>query len=76
MITEDLEKLCVLKKELRAANKKYRESVKPIKDEIALLEASVRDAVLKSGHSIQVGDIKAEIMTTVVFKMRKEQVNE
>ena len=76
MITEDKERLYSLKTELRSESKKYRDSVKPLKDEIQLLEADIVKQVLEAGKTISVGGIKAEYKPTVIIRMKKEKENE
>ena len=76
MIAENMERLYALKKELKARNRKHSEEMKPLKEEIQLLEADVIEEVLKAGKTIQIGNLRAEYIPTVRIKMKKEQNNE
>lgn len=72
MITDDMERLYSLKQSLRKKRHEFNESVKPLKDEITVLEASITEEVLKARKTVQVGAFKAEYKPVVVFKMKKE----
>ena len=74
MITEDMQRLYALKKELKSKNKKHNDEVKPLKDQIHLLEADIIEEVLKAGKTIQVENIRAEYVPTVKIKIKKAQV--
>ncbi len=76
MIADDMNRYCYLKSELKTEQKAYREKTKPIRDEMDLLKASITDAVLKAGKTIQIGDVKAEFVPTVVIKTKKVQESE
>lgn len=76
MLEEEMERYKVLKDELKNQQKAYRERTKPMRDELDLLKASITDAVLKAGRTIQIGDVKAEFVPTVVIKTKKIQEGE
>lgn len=76
MLEEEMERYKVLKDELKNEQKVYRERTKPLRDELDLLKASITDAVLKAGRTIQIGDVKAEFVPTVVIKTKKIQEGE
>ena len=73
MIFEDIERWEYLKREMRSKRKAYNNDVKPIKDEMALLEASIKDEVMKTGQTLIVGNVKVEFVPTVVIRMKKEK---
>jgi len=72
MLEDDMKRYDVLKCELSNERKAYRERIKPKKDELELLKASIVDAVLKAGKTIQFGEVKAEFVPTVVIRKVKE----
>lgn len=72
MLLDDMERLYFLKKELRAESKKYKDRVKPLRDEAKILEADIINQVLKEGKTITAGGIQAEYKPTVVIRIKKE----
>lgn len=72
MLLEDLERYGMLKAEYRAERKKCNKRLKPLKDEMSILEADIKRQVLEAGHTVQVGNIKAEFVPTVVINFVKE----
>ena len=72
MLLEDLERYGLLKAEYRAERKKCNKRLKPLRDEMALLEADIKRQVLEAGQTVQVGNIKAEYVPTVVINIVKE----
>lgn len=73
MIEDDMQRYKELKDELKIEQDSYRKRTKPLRDELELLKTSIIDAVLKTGKTIQVGNVKAEFIPTVVIKMKKEK---
>ena len=71
-INEEMALLYSKKRELKEKLKAYKESVKPLKNEISVLEASITKQVLETGKTVQVGGIRAEYEPTVVIRMKKE----
>ena len=73
MIKEDMERLSILKKELKSEKAVFDEKVQPLRDEIKVLEASIRTEVMKAAKTIIIGDIKAEYIPQVVIRFRKQK---
>lgn len=71
MLEDDMMRFSYLKGELRNEQKVYKERTKPMRDELDILKASITDAVLKAGKTIQIGEVKAEFVPTVIIKMKK-----
>ena len=71
-----LAQLCEMKLEYRAAKKAFDNKYKNLRDSIKSLENIITDEVIKAKRTVVVGDIKAEYIPTVSFKLKKEKDNE
>ena len=73
MLKDDMERLeeviMQIKHERRLCNRK----TKPLRDEKKLLEASIREEIIKSGQTMRIGNLIAEFVPTVVFSLDKEE---
>ena len=73
MLIDDMQRLeeviNAIKHERRLCNRK----TKPLRDEKKLLEASIREEIIKSGQTMQIGNLKAEFVPTVVFSLEKAE---
>ena len=68
-----LAQLCEMRLEYRAAKKAFDNKYKNLRESIKSLENIITDEVLKAKRTVVVGDIKAEYVPTVVFKLKKEK---
>lgn len=73
MIFEDVARYEQLRNDLRTERNAYKKRAKPIRDELALLEADIKSYVMETKESIQVGSIKIEYVPTVVINVVKEK---
>ena len=71
-----LAQLCEMKLEYRAAKKAFDNKYKNLRESIKSLENIITDEVIKAKRTVVVGDIKAEYIPTVSFKLKKEKDNE
>lgn len=68
-----LTQLAEMKTELRDRTKAYKDQTKHLRESIKAMENIVSDEVKKLGKTVTVGNIRAEYVSTVVIKMKKEQ---
>lgn len=69
-------KLAEMKAEYQHDLREFKEKHKHLKESIKCYENVISDEVMKMGKSVTVGNIKAEFVPQVVFKLKKEQNNE
>lgn len=69
-------KLAEMKAELKAKNKAHKDSTKHLRDSIESIENIIRAEVLELGKTVTVGNIRAEYVTSVVIKLKKDENNE
>lgn len=76
MITEDMARLEEIINEIKYERKMCNRKTKPLREEKKLLEASIREEIIKSGQTMKFGNLKAEFVPTVVFTLDKEKNND
>lgn len=70
-LEDRLKQLEELKTEVRKAHREYDKKTKHVIDSIKGLENIITDEVIKLGHSVTVGNIKAEYIPTVKIRIKK-----
>ena len=65
--------LAELKANVKEKRKQYEDDTKHDRDEIKSLENIISEEVMKRKQTLVVGNIKAEYVPKVVFKMKKDK---
>ena len=73
MITDDLQRIGEIDRELAVIRGKYRREAKPLKAERKVLAADVTRQVLEAGKTIQVGNVRAVYQPIVTIEVMKEK---
>lgn len=60
-----------MKAELREKNNAYSDSVKDLKESIKSLENIIADEIVKGGKTVTIGNLRAEFVPQVKFKLKK-----
>ena len=68
--------LAAKKIELKAKKDEYRKRTQHLRDSIKCLENIITEMVIEKNQTVTVGNIKAELVKTVVIKMKKEQTDD
>lgn len=76
MLIDDMARLEEINKEIQYERSLCNRKTRPLRKEKKLLEASIREEIIKSGQTMQIGLLKAEFVPTVVFTMDKEKNND
>lgn len=76
MLIDDMARLEEINKEIQYERSLCNRKTRPLRKEKKLLEASIREEIIKSGQTMQIGCLKAEFVPTVVFTMDKEKKEE
>ena len=71
-LEDRLARLCEMKQEYRDKNKVFRKSTNDLLESIKSLENIITGEVLQKGRSVQIKGIKAELVTQVVFRLKKD----
>lgn len=71
-LEDRLARLCEMKQEYRDKKKAFRKSTSDLLESIKSLENIIKGEVIQKGRSVQVEGIKAELVTQVVFRLKKD----
>ena len=71
-LEDRLARLCEKKQEYRDKKKAFRKSTNDLLESIKSLENIITGEVLQKGRSVQIEGIKAELVTQVVFRLKKD----
>ena len=71
-LEDRLARLCEMKQEYRDKKKAFRKSTNDLLESIKSLENIITGEVLQKGRSVQIEGIKAELVTQVVFRLKKD----
>ena len=73
MLIDDMQRLEEVTKQIKHERRLCNRKTKLLRDEKKLLEASIREEIIKTGQTMRIGNLIAEFVPTVVFSLEKEE---